>query len=203
MNWVDYIILAIVAISALISLVRGFVREVISIVVWVAAFWLAIEFARPLSGWLAPYIDSPTLQLVGAFAILFVGTLLAGALVNYLAGLLVGTTGLSGTDRALGVVFGAARGVLIVAVLMLLLGLTHVPREPWWQESVLVRGLQPLVCQVGVGEWMNGLVVYTPVAHGLPVAAGKPAQTYWAEFCGHAAQPGPVDPQSVTRDPGN
>jgi len=203
MNWVDYFILAVVAISALISLVRGFVREVISIVVWVAAFWLAIRFAQPASAWLAPYIDSPTLQMVGAFAILFVGTLLVGALINYLAGLLVGSTGLSGTDRALGVVFGAGRGLVIVAALMLLLGLTHMPRERWWQESVLVGSLQPLVCRIGVAEWMSSFVVYTPVAHGLPVATGKPAQSYWADFCGNGVDAGALGERNALSDSGN
>lgn len=184
MNWVDYVILAIIAISALISLVRGFVREVISILVWIAAFWLAILFARPLSGSLSRYIDSPTLQVAAAFTVIFVGTLLVGALVNYLAGLLVGKTGLSGTDRALGVVFGAGRGLIIVALLILALGLTSVPRERWWSESVMVEHLQPAVCRFGVSEWLGDFVVYTPVAQGGGIMPGRPAPAYWREFCG-------------------
>lgn len=187
MNWVDYVILAIIAVSALISLVRGFVREVISIVVWIAAFWLAILFARPLAGTLAHYIESPSLQVVVAFAAIFVGTLLIGALVNYVAGLLVGKTGLSGTDRALGVVFGGARGLIIVALLMLALGLTRVPQETWWRESAIVGYLQPTVCRLGVGEWLGDWTVYTPVTTGGQAADGRAAADYWQRFCGAAA----------------
>lgn len=189
MNWVDYVILAIIAISALISLVRGFVREVISILVWIAAFWLAILFARPLAAVLVDYIESPTLQVVVSFTVIFVGTLLVGALVNYLAGFLVGKTGLSGTDRALGVVFGAGRGLIIVALLVLALGLTTMPREAWWRQSVLIGYLQPMVCRVGVSEWLADFVVYTPVVQGAD--SGRPAADYWREFCGGATASAP------------
>lgn len=188
MNWVDYVILAIISISALISLMRGFVREVVSILVWIAAFTLAILFARPMAGQLSGYIDSPTLQVVTAFAVIFIATLLIGALVNYLAGQLVGRTGLTGTDRALGVVFGAGRGLLIVAALILALGLTSAPREGWWQASVVVGYLQPAMCRLGVSEWLDGLMVYAPVAQG--EAAGRPAHDYWRGFCASAPASG-------------
>src|SRR5690625_2088116 len=121
MNWVDYTILAIIAISVLISLVRGFVREVLSIVVWIGAFWLAIRFAMPLSAYLEAYIATPVLRIGVAFVVVFVGTLLVGAVLNHLAGQLVGRTGFSGTDRALGGVFRGARRVLFVAAVGLLL----------------------------------------------------------------------------------
>lgn len=183
MNWVDYLIIAIIAISALISLVRGFVREVLSIVVWVAAFWLAVTFARPLAGLLSNYIASATLQIATAFAVIFIGTLLLGAVVNFLAGQLVGRTGLSGTDRAIGVVFGAGRGLILTALLILALGLTRVPQESWWRQSVLIGWLQPMVCEFAVGEWMRGFTVYTPVSQGLPAARGRSATEYWGEFC--------------------
>lgn len=186
MNWVDYLIIAIIAVSALISLVRGFVREVVSIVVWVAAFWLAIVFARPFAHLLAPYIESATLQVAVAFAVIFIGTLLIGAVVNFVSGMLVGKTGLTGTDRAIGVVFGAGRGLILTALLILALGLTRMPQEHWWRESVMIGWLQPTVCDLVVREWMGDLTVYTPVAQGVPVATGRPANGYWSEFCGAA-----------------
>lgn len=189
MNWADYLIIGIIAISALISLVRGFVREAISIVVWVAAFWLAIAFARPFSGLLARYIESAMLQVVVAFAVIFVGTLLLGALVGFLAGLLVGKTGLTGTDRVIGVVFGAGRGLILSALLILALGLTRVPQEGWWRQSVMINWLQPLVCEFAVGEWMRSFTVYTPVVQGVPVATGTPARDYWGDFCSGAKAP--------------
>lgn len=183
MNWLDYAILALIGLSALISLVRGFVREVLSLVVWIAAFWIGIRFSEPLSGYLTDYIASPSIRLGAAFAGLFVVTLLVGALVNYLAGQLVGRTGLTGTDRFIGVVFGIARGVVVVAFLMLAAALTALPREVWWQESVLVEQLRPWVCKVGVQDWLQGQRMYAPLGDETEQAEGTPAPEYWREFC--------------------
>lgn len=183
MNWLDYAILAVLALSALISLVRGFVREVLSLAVWIAAFWIGIRFSEPLSVHLVDYIASPSLRLGAAFAGLFVVTLLLGALLNYLAGQLVGRTGLTGTDRFIGVFFGVARGLVVVAILMLAAGLTALPRESWWQESVLVDQMQPWVCRIGVQEWLEGRTVYAPLENNMPVVEGTPAPEYWQDFC--------------------
>jgi membrane protein required for colicin V production len=186
MNWVDYLIIAVIAVSALISLVRGFVREAVSIVVWASAFWLAVSFARPFAHSLARYIESPTLQIGVAFVAIFVGTLIVGALVSFIAGMLVGKTGLTGTDRAIGIVFGAARGLLLTGLLVLALGLTRMPQEPWWRDSVMIGWMQPMLCEFAVGEWMRGFTVYSPVAQGMPIASGRPATDYWADFCSGA-----------------
>lgn len=185
MNWLDFVFLGIITASVLISLVRGFVREVVSILVWVAAFWLALRYSDALAARLEPFIGSPTIRLVAAFAGLFIITLLLGALLNYLAGQLVGRTGLSGTDRALGVVFGGLRGLAIVALLVLVAGLTAVPGERWWQDSLLAGRLQPWVCRAGVGDWLEGLRVYQPLA--AEPAEGTPAPDYWQDFCGQVA----------------
>jgi membrane protein required for colicin V production len=189
MNWVDYLLIAIIGASALISLVRGFVRELISIVVWIAAFWLAIVFARPLADALSHTIESTTLRIAVAFAAVFIGTLLVGALVGFLAGLLVDKTGLTGTDRTIGIVFGAARGLILTALLILALGLTWMPQEHWWRRSLMIGWLQPLVCELAVGEWMRGFTVYTPVVQGVPVVTGRPASGYWGEFCSGTKAP--------------
>ncbi|WP_232731555.1 CvpA family protein [Pseudomonas aeruginosa] len=76
--------------------------------------------------------------IIAACALLFIATLLLGALVNYLIGELIRVTGLSGTDRFLGMVFGGARGVLLVVLLVGLLSLAPVQQDPWWQQSVLM-----------------------------------------------------------------
>jgi membrane protein required for colicin V production len=142
--WVDYFLLAIITISALLSLWRGFVREALSLASWIVALWVAILFFERLGGWLARWIDTPSISDVVAFTILFVSTVVLGGLVNLLAGQLVARTGLTATDRALGMVFGIARGVVIVAVLVLLAGLTTLPEDPWWSESLLLRHFQDL-----------------------------------------------------------
>jgi membrane protein required for colicin V production len=142
--WLDIVIIALVMLSAVISLVRGFVKEAFSLAIWVLAFWLSWSFFRDLEVPLREWIGSPTARLGIAFGLLMIATLTVGGLVNYLIVQLVERTGMSGTDRLIGMVFGAARGVLLVAVLVLLAGLTPLPREGWWMDSVLVGYFEEL-----------------------------------------------------------
>lgn len=143
MIWIDYVILGIIGLSALISLIRGFMREALSLAAWVLAFWVAWTFFRRLALQL-DWFTVPSVRLGAAFLILFLTTLMLGALVNYLVGQLVDKTGLSGTDRMIGILFGAARGAILVAMLVLLAGLTPLPNDPWWRESQLIGYFQEL-----------------------------------------------------------
>ena len=133
--WIDVVIISLVALSAILSLFRGFVKEALALITWLVALWVAMAFYEELATWLSQWIAVPSAQKVTAFGILFVCVLLLGAIVNYLAGKLVDKTGLTGTDKMLGVVFGVARGAVIVSILVLLAGLTPVPQDPWWQDS--------------------------------------------------------------------
>ncbi len=142
MNWLDFFIIGVIAISTIISLFRGFTKEAISLASWVIAFWVALGFSAELAAELEGWIHSPTARLAAAFALLFVVTVILGGVVNFLVSQLVEKTGLSGTDRALGAVFGLVRGVLIVVVLTLLAGLTTLPKEHWWQQSALIGGFE-------------------------------------------------------------
>lgn len=144
MVWLDFLILGIIALSSLISLARGFVREAFSLAIWVLAFWVSWSFFRHLEVPMRAWIGSPTARLGIAFALLMIVTLVVGGLVNYLIIQLVERTGMSGTDRLIGMVFGAARGVLLVAALVLLAGLTPLPGEQWWAGSTLVGYFEEL-----------------------------------------------------------
>ncbi len=141
MNWADWTIIAIIAISSLFSLKRGFVKEALSLVTWVAALIVARLFSASMETILQPYLETPSLRLISAFAILFIVTLIVGALVSQLIGMLVAATGLSGTDRVLGVGFGAARGFLLAVVLVALAGMTPAINDFWWRESKLIPHL--------------------------------------------------------------
>ncbi|PKG99117.1 CvpA family protein [Paraglaciecola sp. MB-3u-78] len=138
MNWIDYAILAVILLSAVISIIRGFVKEAISLAIWFSAFFIASQFYIDLATYLTKFDDLMIRNGV-AIAILFVATLLIGGLVNYLISQLVQFTGLTGTDRALGLVFGALRGILIVSALLFFLDtFTPLSASAWWGTSVLI-----------------------------------------------------------------
>jgi membrane protein required for colicin V production len=138
MNWIDYSVLLVILLSAIISLIRGFVKEAISLAIWFSAFFVASQFHADLAPYLTEFDDMMIRNGV-AIGLLFVATLILGGLVNYLISQLVEFTGLSGTDRALGLVFGALRGVLIVsAILFFLDTFTALSGSTWWQTSLLI-----------------------------------------------------------------
>ncbi|GAB4192893.1 MAG: CvpA family protein [Wenzhouxiangellaceae bacterium] len=138
MLWVDYLILAILLLSIVVGLWRGFLREVMAIAVWLAALWLAYrgvgEGALMLEGW----IEVPSVRIIVAFASIFIVVLVIGGLLSWLLGRVIATTGLGGTDRLIGMIFGLARGVVLVAVAVLLARFTPFPQDPWWRQSRLL-----------------------------------------------------------------
>lgn len=152
MIWVDYVILVIIALSALISLFRGFVKEAFSLLVWIAAFWLSWMFFRDLAGYLIQWISLPSARLGISFALIMITVLIVGGIINFLLSQLVEHTGLTGTDRMLGIFFGIGRGVIIVAILILLAGLTAMPQDPWWNDSKLIVYFQEL------SLWLKGFL---------------------------------------------
>ncbi|MGA7981993.1 MAG: CvpA family protein [Chromatiaceae bacterium] len=144
MTWVDYVIIGIIALSALIGLARGLIREVVSLVVWVAAIYIAWTHYRSVADQLAQWISTPAVRMAAGFLILAFTVLIAGALLGYLLSTLVEKTGLTGTDRLLGAVFGAGRGVVLVAMLVFLGALTPLQQDSWWKQSALVGRFQVL-----------------------------------------------------------
>ncbi len=152
-TWVDWAIIAVIAISSLISLKRGFVKEALSLVTWIIAGVVAWMFGGALSQHLVDFIETPSARIIAGCAILFIATLLVGALLNFLIAELVRVTGLSGTDRVLGMVFGAARGALLVVLLVGLLSLAPVQQDSWWQQSSLVPHF------LIVADWSKNLIL--------------------------------------------
>lgn len=137
MNWADWTLLAIIAISALISIKRGFVKEALSLVTWVLAISVAFLLGDKLATLLQDSISTPSLRLTVAMGILFAVTLVVGALINYLIAEVVRMTGLTGTDRFFGMVFGLIRG-LIVVMTVLMFSPDSIKSDPWWQQSEVI-----------------------------------------------------------------
>ena len=144
MQYADIIVLVIIAISILVGAIRGFVKEAFSLAVWAAAFLIAFQYSGALALQLEGHIELPSARTSLAFAGLFLSVLLVGGLLTFLVGKLVEKTGLSGTDRLLGGVFGGVRGVALVLAIILIAGLTPVPQDPWWQQSRAIQSLMPL-----------------------------------------------------------
>lgn len=158
-NWIDYTIIVIIALSVLISVMRGFVREVISLVIWIAAIAVSFIFYRYIANLLVNVIHADEVRLIISFVGLFLATLVLGMLINYLIGELVANTGLSGIDRMLGIVFGIARGILVVVLLMILVGLTPITKDTAWRESVLVPHFKPLE------DWLSNFLPVSVHTH--------------------------------------
>ena len=149
MNWTDGLILGVLALSILIGLFRGLVSEVLSLVIWIAAFWVAWTFGPVVSAQLEHTIALPSLRYFVGYGVCFVAVLIVGALVRFALRRLIWSTGLSGIDRLLGMLFGFVRGVLIVTLLVFLVGLTGLTREPWWQQSMLLPQFQSAAAWLG------------------------------------------------------
>lgn len=138
MTPVDYTLLAIVALSAVIGAFRGLLREAISLVTWVLALWAGWKY----SGVVSPYLDGllaqePVRTWVSR-ALVVIAVLLVGTLVGFVANQFIRMTLFSGFDRFLGLLFGLLRGVVVLGVLVILGQLLQLDRAPWWGESKLI-----------------------------------------------------------------
>lgn len=165
MSTADLVILAICLVSMLVSLFRGFVREAFSLVVWFLAIYAGLLATDPLSQQMEPWIEMPSVRLIIAFVGVFVLVLVVGGLINYLLGRLVAGTGLSGTDRLVGALFGVARGMAIVLVAVIIARFTPFPEDPWWQESRLLPEFERLAI-VALNHFPESVREYVPPEPG-------------------------------------
>lgn len=150
MSGIDWVLLAIVAVSALFGLMRGFVGVVISLVAWVLAGWVAFNFGAQVALLLASDGEPTAGQVLAGYALSFMGVLVVVGVFGWLVRKLVRSIGLSGLDRMLGLVAGIARGAFVACALVLLLGLTTMPREAAWRSSAVVPVFVP------GAQWLSG-----------------------------------------------
>ncbi|MEI2418607.1 CvpA family protein [Orrella sp. JC864] len=148
MTGFDFVVLAILAISAVLGLVRGLLKEVLSLLAYGLAFVAAIWWGPTVFIWLTPYIETALLRMGLSYAAVFILVLLGVGLLNMTLAALLRGTGLSPADHGLGAIFGFLRGLLLVVVLVALAGYTPLPKEPWWQEAMFSGTAEQAVRQI-------------------------------------------------------
>ena len=141
----DYVVLVIMGLSVLLSILRGFVRETLALASWLVAFFVAKLYTLELAPLLPQSIPSQSLRLLAAFLILFLATLLICSLLVIALSAVFKRAGLGWMDRCLGALFGLARGMIIVGVLVLLGGLTSLPKDVRWRNAMFSAPLEAMV----------------------------------------------------------
>ncbi len=141
----DYIVLIVIGISIVVSMMRGAVREVLAIVGWVVALYTARTYAPQLVPLLPPDIPTEPLKILAAFVILLLSVLLVASLLAIALSSLIKKIGLNWLNRFVGALFGLARGLLIVCVLVFLAGLTSLPKDTRWTNAMFSAPLEVLV----------------------------------------------------------
>lgn len=145
----DLILLAIIGISALLGLMRGFVGIVVGAASWLVSGWAAFQFGAPAGRWLAEGQAVKASHMLGGYILVFVSVMLLVFMLGWAARSAMESMRLSGTDRALGFGLGALRGVFFAAVLVVMASFTPLPREPLWQQSAVLPMVSP------VASWMR------------------------------------------------
>ena len=137
MSWADWVIIGVCLLSGAYGFWRGFANEVVSLATWLAAIWIAWRFGAFVEPLLGVWEAAPELRVWAARLMVFIAVLVAGGLLAWLARSFVRHTGLTGTDRSLGALFGVARGVIIVGLGVIGMQFAGLDQDPWWQDSRL------------------------------------------------------------------
>ena len=144
-TWIDYAIIAIILISTIISLFRGFMKEIVSLVIWIVAFILAFHYSAVVSDEFKTHIASDSLRLTVSFVLILIVVLLIGAVIKFIMNRIKSNNEVGVTDRILGTILGLVRGIFLVVMLLLLGELTTFNQTSAWQNSVLIPYLEFLV----------------------------------------------------------
>jgi membrane protein required for colicin V production len=148
----DYIALAIVGLSIILSVMRGFLRELLAILGWAAAFIVAKTYSSELMPMMPVDIPTESFRVLASFLVLFLATLLVASLLAIAITTLIKSVGLGWLNRLLGAFFGLARGLLIVCIVVFLAGLTELPSDARWRNAMFSAPLEALV--ISILPWM-------------------------------------------------
>lgn len=180
MNAADILILAVLALSMLFGLLRGFVSTVLSLLCWIAAFWVAWAFGADVAASYGGFLAQPAARVIAGYFTCFIGVLIVGAVIGWLVRKLMSHGGLRAADRFLGLLFGLGRGVLLVTFAVLILGFRAAPREAdWWRQSLLLPTFESGAawCAArlppGVVRYLETGGKSLPVLPKAPISAGQ------------------------------
>lgn len=149
---VDYIILVILLISAIMGLVRGLLREAIAVITWILAIILAWTFASSLEPLLGGVLVGSPMRIWAARIIIFIGVLLLGGATSVVVAQYVRVSIFNALDKFLGLVFGILRGVLMIGAFTIVIQTLRMDQDRSWQNSRLMP------YAIGVADALRGLV---------------------------------------------
>lgn len=148
-NWFDYVLSVIVFLSFIIGIKRGFLREIISIFTWIAAFAVSMLFTNKLAIYSSAFIKSEFFANIVSFFVLFIATLIVGSIFNAIITRLAQKSGLTFGDRFFGAIFGCIRGILVILLVVFVISVTNFQGSNWYQKSQLTYWLQ------GISSWVH------------------------------------------------
>ncbi|MBP8035482.1 MAG: CvpA family protein [Burkholderiaceae bacterium] len=148
MTGFDFVLIAILGVSAVLGLLRGLLKEVLSLVAYVSAFLAAIWWGPEVSDWVEAWITQSFLRMALSYIGIFVAVLLTIGLFNMTLSALISKTGLTPADHGLGGLFGLVRGALFVLILVTLAGYTPLPNETWWKNAMFSGQVVAVVQQI-------------------------------------------------------
>ena len=148
MTGLDFVLLGVLGVSAVLGLIRGLLKEVLSLAAYAFAFLAAIWWGPRVSDWLISWITQSFLRMTLAYIGVFIAVLLLIGMVNMALSALIDKTGLTPADHGLGAVFGLARGVLFILILVTVAGFTPIPQEPWWKNAMFSKQVVGIVQQI-------------------------------------------------------
>jgi membrane protein required for colicin V production len=151
MTGFDIAVIGLVLLSTLLAFWRGLIRVAVSLATWVVALIAAVKLS-PQLGPMLPFVEQPTARYLAAFLLILIGVLIVGALIGLILSRAARAVGLGFLDRLLGAVFGLARGLLMVMLIVLICGVTTLPRNDWWQNAVLAQPLA--VAALSLRPWL-------------------------------------------------
>lgn len=144
-NWLDYCFLAVILLSMIIGFKRGFIREIISLIIWILALMLPIAFSQDLAPLFIGFSKNEHIQVGVSFVAIFLAVFIIGLIINFIMKQVVSKTGMSGVDHFGGLIFGVFRGVALLAVLVAFLGITVFVKSASYQHSALVPRFEVVI----------------------------------------------------------